>query len=244
MSSVKTSRLLIPFLAAASIACAWGASKVFRISTFTWETEGVKEKGDLETVTLKVAGLRCRHSSLGIKPLLFGRKDALKIEGYLKVRIFPAPGAGEMEVTFDPGKTSVERIARAIKIDPKGYETPYRVILHVKPDLSSPGALLKTLARALEDSNRELFQACHEMDTRAFDFQAITSAWRALFLEGLEGKAREKAGAEAMDVELMGVIGGEPVPLEDLGVPMTRIKIRKTAEGWKIAEADWKSFRP
>ena len=235
----KASWVAVPFLAGGLIFLSWFASSNFKIATFTWETEGISKPKNLKTEVVKVIGMKCRHSSMGIKDLLFGRNDDLKIEGYLKVRVFPAPKAGDLEVTYDPSKTSIEKIAKAIKINDKGSETPYRVILHIKPDLSSPDSLLKTLSKALDDSNQELFDACHEPGRVSYDFSRLVQVWRALFLEELRGDFDEKTGV----LKLKGVIGGDAVPLNEIGIPMKSIKITKTNKGWKIIEADWSRFK-
>ena len=231
----------IPLLVVLVFLGGWAANKVYRIPTYEWETRGIPRPEGAKTVVLKVAGLRCRHSSLGMKELLFGRKDRAAVKGYLKVRIFPAPGAGEMEVTFDPAKTSVQEIARAVKMDARGQYSDYRVLLEEKPDLSSPAALLHSLARALEDRNEELFRACHEDgDIGDAEFGALAKTWGELFLEDLEPAGPPDAKGW---VKVLGVVGGEGVPLDDLGCSLTKIRLEKTPKGWLVARADWKGFR-
>ena len=231
----------VPLLVALAFAGALAANRFFRIPSFEWETRGIPRPERTETVVLRVAGLKCRHSSLGMKDLLFGRTDPSAVKGYLRVRVYPAPGAGEMEVTFDPKATSVEKIARAVKMDPRGQYTEYRVLLDVKPDLSSPKGVLHSLAKALEDRNEELFSACHRGGSwSGGDFGTLCKTWEELFLEDLV-----PAGPPDGEgwVKVLGVVGGEGVPLDDLGCGPVRIRLVKTGEGWKVAEADWGKFR-
>ena len=233
--------LVVPFLVALAFLGGWGANRFFPIPTYEWETRGIPRPERTETVTLRVAGLRCRHSSRGMKELLFGRKDPAALKGYLKVRIFPAPGAGEMEVTFDPARTDVKKIARAVKMDARGQYSPYRVILEEKPDLSSPAALLHSLAKALEDRNEDLFRACHQEGAlKGVDFSSLARTWADLFLEDFQ--ARGKPDRKGW-VKLLGVVGGEGVPLDDLGCGPSRIRIVKTSRGWLVAQADWRKFK-
>ncbi len=231
---------LVPLLVALAFAGALLADRAFRIPTFEWETRGIPRPAEVKTVTLKVAGLKCRHSSLGMRDLLFGRKDPAAVKGYLKVRIFPAPGAGEMEVTFDPSKTSVKEIARAVKMDERGQYSNFRVLLEEKPDLSSPEGLLHSLARALDGRNQDLFRACHlGGNTGGADFPALCRTWQELFLEDL--KPRGKPDPQGW-VKILGVIGGEGTPLDDLGCTMTKLRLVRTSKGWLVAQADWKGF--
>ena len=235
------SPLLVPLLVVSAFLGALGANRIYRIPTYEWETKGIPRPARTETVVLRVAGLKCRHSSVGMKDLLFGRKDRAAVRGYLKVRIFPSPGAGEMEVTFDPAATNVKKIAGAVKMDDRGQYSPYRVLLEEKPDLSTPKALLHSLARAMEDRNEDLFHACHEGGAWAgADFTALCRTWGELFLEDLTPAGEPDAEGW---VKILGVVGGEGMPLDDLGCSLTRIRLVKTTKGWLVAEADWKGFR-
>lgn len=232
---------IVPVLVVAAFFGAWLVSEVFPIPSFDWRTEATPAPATAQTVSLRVRGLKCRHSSEPMQDLLFGREDGLAIEGYLRAVLYPAPGVGEMQVTFDPAKTDVRRIAKAVKLDRDGQETVYRVLLEVRPDLSSPAALLRTLARAFEEQHAELFFACHWPEAgRGVDFDRLVAAWNDLFLEDLvlvEGP--DAAGR----VQFAGISVGDRIKLTDLGSKMDSLVVKQSDEGWLVSSAAWDEFK-
>lgn len=240
MNARAVSPVWVPVLVAATFVGAWQASERFRIPSFDWETTDIEVPADATTASLRVRGLKCRHSSLPIEDLLFGRTDAHAVPGYLRAKIFPAPGVGEMEVTYDPDATDPQAIARAVKLDRHGQETDYRVLLDLGADTATPAALLSSLARAFEEQNQELFEACHVPGAARGDFLRLVGVWGELFLEDLA-----PVGAVADDgrVELAGVMAGDPLPFTQLGLGKFAMRLQRTADGWRVAEADWSSFR-
>jgi hypothetical protein len=65
-----------------------------------------------ESVRLTVNGVRCRHSTeLFVEHLM--RQDDL-VSGYLRVEAWPAPGGGEVLITFDAAHTDAAAIKEAI----------------------------------------------------------------------------------------------------------------------------------
>jgi hypothetical protein len=146
-----------------------------------------------------------------------------------------------MIVTFDPGQTDVRRIARAVKLDRDGQETVYRVLLEAKPDLSSPAAVLHTIARSFEDQHEELFRACHEGGVlRGVDFDALVRTWGELFLEDLKPAGEPDAQGH---VRIVGVSLGEDVALKEIGPEMDTLTLRRTDRGWVVIAAEWKKFK-
>jgi hypothetical protein len=231
----------VPVAVVAAFFGAWLVSEVFPIPSFDWRTEATPAPATVRTVSLRVRGLKCRHSSEPMHDLLFGREDGLRIEGYLRAVLYPAPGVGEMQVTFDPARTDVRRIAKAVKLDRDGQETVYRVLLEVKPDRSSPAALLRTLARALEEQHAELFFACHRPEVgRGVDFDRLVTAWNDLFLEDLVLVSGPDASGR---VRFAGTSVGAKIRLRDLGSKMDSLVVEKSDEGWLVSDAAWDEFK-
>jgi hypothetical protein len=145
-----------------------------------------------------------------------------------------------MEVTYDPNEADPQSIARAVKLDRHGQETVYRVLLDLGADTATPEALLRSLARAFEEQNQELFEACHVSGAASGDFLRLVGVWGELFLEGLA-----PVGPVADDgrVQLAGVIAGDPLPFTQLGLGSFAMRLQRTADGWRVAEADWSAFR-
>lgn len=233
--------LAIPGLVLLTFAGAWAASRFFRIPSFTWETAQIPLPERAESATLRVRGLKCRHASEPLEGLLFGRTDTNAVDGYLRVLVFPSPGVGEMLVTFDPQRTSREKIARAVKLDARGQETAYRVLLEIQADRTSPAALLGAIALSLEEQNEELFRACHERGALAgVDFEALVAAWGGLFLEGLRPAGEPDAENR---IGLLGVTAGEAFPLGERTPGFSSMVLARDAGGWRVARAEWGRFR-
>ena len=241
MSAFHVPRLVVPSAVTLAFAGAYAVSTWFPIPSFDWMSEGIEVPAITETVELRVKGLKCRHGSEAMHPLLFGREDARAPQGYLRAVIYPSPGVGKMYLTYDPAKTDLRKIANAVKLDPNGLETEFRILLEVKPDLSSPESVLAELARSFDSQHEELFLGCHVAGAaEGVDFAALVAAWGELFFEGLA-----PMGAPGADgtVQLAAISVGDKISLEDYGVAMTSLRLEKTAKGWQVAAAEWGKFR-
>jgi hypothetical protein len=239
MAYVHVPRALVPSAVTLAFFGAWVVSTYFPIPSYDWSTEGIAAPPEAVTVTVKVRGLKCRHASEGMHGLLFDREDALAPQGYLRAVIYPSPGAGDMILTYDPAQTNLQKLARAVKLDADGQETEFRMLLEVKPDLSSPASLLREIAKSFEAQHEELFAACH-VGGHGARFEALVDAWGELFFEGLA--VLKGPDAEGW-IELAGISVGDQISLADYGVEMTRLRVAKTDKGWQVAEADWSGFR-
>jgi len=241
MSRRKVHPLAVPLLVALFITAAWTVGSWWKIPSYVWETEGIEMPAGAKTVTVKVRGMECRHASLGLKELLFGREDRYAVKGYLKTLLFPSPGAGDMVVTWDPAQASLRDIARAVKYDRRGQETAaYRVLLEIKPDLSSPAALFASLTRAFNDRHEELFRACHAPGALGgVDFEKLIAAYGDLFLEGFRPRGEPDAAGL---VAVQAISAGAPVSLREYGIPLEQVKLERTARGWMVADAKWQAL--
>ncbi len=237
MSAIRIPTLIVPGLVATTFLTAWIAGTWFAIPAFVWSTSDVTPPANLVKADLLVSGMKCRKSSQKLHRLLFGRVDDNRIDGYLRTVLFPAPGAGHLEVSYDPTQTDLARITQAIQLDREGLETTFRVQVELKADLSSPKALLHTLALALDHKDQDLFERCHagSAGTRV-DFAKLSAAWKDLFLEDLI-----PAGPVDKDgrVEVQGLSVGDRIPLEDLAPGIGPFVLKNQGPTWRILKADW-----
>jgi len=65
------------------------------------------------TVTLRVRGATCRHSTKGLVEYL-KRKDEFRIAGYIRVEAWPSPETSLIRITYDPTATDEQAIKQAI----------------------------------------------------------------------------------------------------------------------------------
>lgn len=228
---------VVPAAVTAAFFGAWFVSRHAPIPSFDWVTSAITMPAHARTTTLRVRGLECRHRSLQLQPLLFERSDARAIPGYLRVVVYPSPGIGEMIVTYDPEQTDPVQIARAVRLDAKGLETEFRVLLDVAPDLGSPEALLASIAKSLESQHEELFLACHVAGgDGGVDFERLVAAWGELFFDGLA--PRGEPDSEGW-VELAGLSVGDRIPFADYGLALTRVRLEQREGQWRVTQADW-----
>ena len=132
MNAIRVNPAVIPVLVAGALLSAWAAGTWFAIPSFAWSTSDLPLPANVSTVSLKVKGMRCRKSSQSIHGLLFDRTDANRVDGYLRAILFPSTGAGRLELTYDPSRTDLAQVARAMSWDPNGLATPYKVVLDLK----------------------------------------------------------------------------------------------------------------
>lgn len=237
MSAIHISPKVVPALVAGAFVSAWIAGTWFTIPSFAWSTSDITRPANVATVDLSVRGMRCRKTSQKIYDLLFDRTDENRVEGYLKAVVYPSTGAGRLELTYDPARTDLAKVARAIGWDKNGLATPYQVVLDLEADLSSPQALLHSLALALEHQNEELFDQCHVAGARGgIKFSELGSAWKDLFLEDLVpgGKVDDQGR-----LRVQGVSVGDRIPLEDLAPGIGRFVLEKSGQVWRIKKANW-----
>ncbi len=242
MRHMRVSPYTVPGLVGSIFLLTWTAGNWFPIPSFDWNTKSIEVPAKSETVSLRVKGMKCRHSSMPIEGLLFGREDKLALRGYLRAVIYPAPGAGELQVTYDPKFCNPRKIANAIKYDRYGQESKYRVLLDVKPNRSSVAALLKSLAQAFSDEHEELFWACHAKELEgSADFGQLLATWKELFLDGLSYE--QGPDGKGSEVSLQGISLDEKLPFAELGVKMRTLRVEKRSGGWIITAAKWSEFR-
>ncbi len=240
MKPRKIPASIVPVMVVLAFFFAWLVSTYFPIPSFDWKTEDIPVPANAKTVTLRVRGLKCRHSSQTMEPLLFFRQDDLKLEGYLRAVIYPEPGVGTMHLTYDPAKCDLRRVAKAVKLDSNGQESKFRVLLEVKVDRSSPTTLLHSLAESFEAQHEELFRACHKDGALGdVDFLRLVEVWGELFLEDLIPASEPDAQGR---IKLLGLSVGDKIPMEDLVPELGMFVLEKTPAGWTIASAKWKNF--
>lgn len=87
------------------------ATYAIPLPSFVWE-RGTRP-AQPATVRLVVEGVACRHSTEEFVQQ-FDRPDELRVAGYLRVEAWPAPGAGEVRIVYDPASVDEARIKRAI----------------------------------------------------------------------------------------------------------------------------------
>jgi hypothetical protein len=237
MNAIRVAPAVIPTLVAGAFLSAWIAGTWYAIPSFAWSTSDIPEPANVATVNLSVKGMRCRKSSQKLHGLLFDRTDDNRVEGYLRAILFPSTGAGRLELSYDPSRTNLAQVARAIGWNKKGLETSYKVILDLKVDLSSPEALLHSLALSLEHQNEELFHQCHAAGaSKDINFAELSAAWKDLFLEDLmpAGEVDNKGR-----VQIHGLSVGDKIPLEDLAPEIGRFVLERRGESWRIKKANW-----
>lgn len=237
MTVTRVPLSVVPALVATAFASAWIAGTWFAIPAFDWSTPGVARPTNVVTANLRVRGMKCRKTSQNLHGLLFGRQDDNRIEGYLRAILYPAPGEGQLEISYDPTKTDLDTIIQAIALDPEGMQTRFQVRVDLEADLSSPTALLHSVALALEHEDEAVFHRCHaDGADRAVDFQALCRAWKDLFLEDLLPAGLIDAQAR---VQIQGLSIGDRIPLEDLVPEMGAFVLSKHGPDWQIKKADW-----
>lgn len=237
MSVTRVPLSVVPALVATAFVSAWIAGTWFAIPAFDWSTPDVDRPDNVVTASLRVRGMKCRKTSQRLFPLLFDRQDDNRIEGYLRASLYPAPGEGRLEISFDPTKTDTAKIAQAISLDAQGMQTPFHVRIDLTADLGSPAALLHTVALALEHEDEELFGRCHAAGADpGVEFRALSRAWKDLFLEDLLPAGPVDAQGR---VQIQGQSIGDRIPLEDLVPDMGAFVLVKRGADWLIQKAGW-----
>jgi ferredoxin len=86
-----------------------------------------------ESITLRVSGVKCRHSTEQFVEFLTTRDDEFALRGYLRVEAWPEPGWGAVRLVFDPTRDTAVRLRSAIteaRFDAAGgtwSHSPYRI---------------------------------------------------------------------------------------------------------------------
>jgi hypothetical protein len=86
-----------------------------------------------DNVTLRVSGVKCRHSTEQFVEFLTQRDDEFTVRGYLRVEAWPEPGWGTVRLVFDPARTNAARLRSAIteaRFDPAAgtwSHSPYQI---------------------------------------------------------------------------------------------------------------------
>ncbi len=96
----------------ACIGAAVAATYAFPLPSF------VQSRGDAPaetaSVSLEVVGVTCRGSSSDLVDRWLGRDDDYALAGYVKVETWPNPTVARVRVTFDPSRTTAEKVRQAI----------------------------------------------------------------------------------------------------------------------------------